>query len=159
MGHASRSTRGQVKTKNLSAIGSEDRLFERKPNKPSIHIDIVEQPNVKVRRLFFLPSTSPQGLNAELLVCLRSGSGMYGNSKSIRCVRQLLLFFHWSPMRMMISVLTRTSRSNAMAFLNSISRTSSSSTSQKKGARQRCVRIVNTTKLSLRHTGTRAGGR
>lgn len=58
MGYTSRSTRGQVETKSLSAIGSEDRLFERKPNKPSVHIDVVEQPNAKVRRLFFfLPST------------------------------------------------------------------------------------------------------
>ena len=52
MGHASRSTRGQFETESLSAVGSEDRLFERKSNKPSVHSDVVEQPNAKVRRLF-----------------------------------------------------------------------------------------------------------
>ncbi len=58
MGHASRSARGQVETKSLSVIGSEDRLCEREPDKPSIHINIVEQPNTKVSEPSFYLSSS-----------------------------------------------------------------------------------------------------
>jgi hypothetical protein len=57
MGHASRSARGQLETKNLSALRSEDRVPEREPDKPSFHIDIVEQSSSKVGDR--LPSLTP----------------------------------------------------------------------------------------------------
>ena len=153
MGYASRSTRGQVKTKSLSAIRSEDRLRERKPNQPSIHSDSVKQPNTKVRCLFF-PSTSCKGsTQISLCGCVQG----LGCTKTPKGSGALIVVFSSVPIRM-ISVLTRASRSDAMACSSSSSRTLSSSTSQW-WARQRCVRNVNTTKLLPRQIGTRAGGR
>src|SRR5450631_521851 len=100
MGHASRSTRGQVKTKSLSTIGSEDRLFERKPNKPSIHIDSVEQPNAKVRRLFFGPPPRPARSGSTLISLCGYDQGLGCTETPKASGASIVAFFHWSPMLM-----------------------------------------------------------
>ena len=53
MGHASRSARGQVETKSVSALGSENRVCERESDKPTAHIDVVEQSSAQVSSHMF----------------------------------------------------------------------------------------------------------
>jgi hypothetical protein len=127
------------------------------PTNPAFILTASNNRTLKYAVFFFGPPPRPARSGSTLISLCGCDQGLGCTETPKASGASIVAFFHWSPM-LMISVLTRASRSNAMAFLSSGSRTSSSSTSQK-GARQRSVRIVNMTKLSLRHLGTHAGGR
>jgi WD repeat-containing protein 76 len=72
------------------------------PTNPAFILTSSNNRTLKYADFFFLAFHASQGLNADLLVWLCSGSGMYGNFKKFRCVNCRFFFFHWR----MISVLT-----------------------------------------------------
>ena len=152
MGPAPRSARGRTsRNEEPTTLGPEDRVCEREPDKSRVYIDVVEQLSAQVSSTYVF-CDALQRFNCELFMCgpgrgLGCATNAEGSGES---------FFR--PHAEFCPVHIRESRHRAMAFLSLSSRMSRSSTRQRV-VPQRCVLHGCTRSLSLRHTGTRAGGR